>query len=595
MAAISASALAYTFVRAAVLSFTHDESLTYLHYVLAPLGVTFTFDAFSPANNHLLNTLLMRGSAALFGDRELALRLPSWLGLGLYIAGACRLVRRFRSPGVALATFVLLLANPFLLDFFSLARGYGLGLGFTLAGLYALLTALDPPVPAAGRTLLAFALLACAGLANFAFLDVYLAAAAVFGVVSVRRPGAFRALCGVALLSALYLAAVVPVLLKMQREGELYLGGKRGFFADTVESLVRSSLYGHGSEPLVAALGGVAVVLFLASAFLLWRRGRGDGAVIAGLTAIAACGIGLQHRLFGTPFATDRSALFFVPLFVLTLGAAADRGTEAPEPWRRLTPAGALAALAALLVSHTLFCANLTYTDSWRYDADTGRMLADLAAQQSRQPRQTPEGRGRKTLGVSWLFEPAVNFYIQTRGLDWLQPVDRAGLTARDYDYYFYEEDQGDRLASRKLVEIERYPVTGNVLARRGAPREEWEEGREKRRARRSHLRRALSAKATLTGDGRRRCSAGPGRRGRAGCRPHSNPRRCTPGRRDGCRLPGWRWPGTGTSRPGASRPRGRSSPACSRCRRRPRRRPRRRRPRPSRARRRSSGHGPSG
>ena len=50
------------------------------------------------------------------GINALALRLPSWLGHVLYVAPAGLLVRRMRHPLAAVCTFVLLLANPFLLD-----------------------------------------------------------------------------------------------------------------------------------------------------------------------------------------------------------------------------------------------------------------------------------------------------------------------------------------------------------------------------------------------------------------------------------------------------------------------------------------------
>ncbi|HYG63911.1 MAG TPA: hypothetical protein VEL74_15140, partial [Thermoanaerobaculia bacterium] len=403
-------ALAYTLARAALLSFTHDESVTYLHFVDAPLLETLRYNGFSPSNNHLLNSLLMRMSATLFGPGELALRLPSWLGHVLYVAAAVLLVRRMRHPLAAVCTFVLLLANPFLLDFFSLARGYGLAMGLMLAGVYVLVTTLEEAAPRPVRAVAAFALLAGAALAHFGFLNVYLAAAAVLLGFALQRR-AMRTAGAVAVLSGLFVAGVLPTLLKLKNGGELYHGGEVGFVADTVRSLVESALYGE--HPLhrpgrPMALAVAALVLFLASALVVWTRRRrpaagavDDGAVVSAIAVVTAVGILLQHHLFGTRFVIDRSALFFLPLFFLTLGAAVDREIEAGGRMGRTLFAGAYGVLSLLLLVHTAGRANLTHTDAWRYDADTERMIEALAA------RAPSKERPRKTLGVFWAYEPA--------------------------------------------------------------------------------------------------------------------------------------------------------------------------------------------
>jgi hypothetical protein len=474
--ALGAVALIYTLVRAAVLSLTHDESLTYLHYVLEPLDVTLDSSGFSPANNHLLNSLLMRAGAGLFGASELALRFQSWLGHVLYVSGALLLVRRLREPSIAFGTFILLVANPFMLDFFSLARGYGLGLGFTLMGLHALLGFFEQPEPRTRRALLAFALLGCAVLANFSFLNVYLAAAAVFFIQVWRTMAAWhriRVIGAVAALSALLIHWAASTLLRLKEWGELYYGGETGFFADTVQSLVRSSLYGQPwTEALVLPLSVLALVSFAASAFVLWRGSWKDGALVAAITAVAALGIVLQHHLLGVRFVIDRAALFFLPLFCFTLGAAVDRtlATFSARGLRgaRIALGTSFGAVVLVLLAHASICANLTHTFSWKYDADTARMIDDLAAW--KEAREPGTARAR-SLGVHWLYEPSVNFYIKSREVSWLEPVNREGVASGDYDYYFYPPQEGDLLAGRRLVRITKYPVSGNILAARRGKR----------------------------------------------------------------------------------------------------------------------------
>ena len=93
--------------RARTQSFTADEAVTYNNYVSAPLRATLTdFDA----NNHVLNTLLEKVSAALFGASEFTLRLPSLAGGALYLAAVFLLCRRLFGQGPLLVVSVATLA-----------------------------------------------------------------------------------------------------------------------------------------------------------------------------------------------------------------------------------------------------------------------------------------------------------------------------------------------------------------------------------------------------------------------------------------------------------------------------------------------------
>ena len=122
--------------RAATFPFTHDESLSFAGFTWDPMWA-------KTANNHLLNTWLMRLCSALFGDSEFSLRLPNILAHAAYLAGSLRLLGRFQPAVLRLVGFVLLNLNPFALDFFFLARGYGLAMAFVVWSLYFLLRAFE--------------------------------------------------------------------------------------------------------------------------------------------------------------------------------------------------------------------------------------------------------------------------------------------------------------------------------------------------------------------------------------------------------------------------------------------------------------------
>jgi uncharacterized membrane protein len=88
------------------------------------------------ANNHLLNTWLMKCSVNLFGESEFALRLPNVLAAGVYFfASGALLEKLFEKRWQIVLAFLVLTLNPFILDFFCVARGYGISLAMMMCGL----------------------------------------------------------------------------------------------------------------------------------------------------------------------------------------------------------------------------------------------------------------------------------------------------------------------------------------------------------------------------------------------------------------------------------------------------------------------------
>ncbi len=113
----SAGLLGASVYRAATLSFGIDESLSFAIFTWKPYwGRT--------ANNHLLNTALMRWCSVLFGNSELSLRLPNLPAHGLYLISVLALLKRFRDPVLQVVGLVLFALNLLLAEYFIVARGY---------------------------------------------------------------------------------------------------------------------------------------------------------------------------------------------------------------------------------------------------------------------------------------------------------------------------------------------------------------------------------------------------------------------------------------------------------------------------------------
>jgi hypothetical protein len=472
----------YGCARAAMLSITHDEALTYLLHVRATWGAVLGHSAPLPSNNHLLNTLAVKALLTWLPPTELVLRLPALIGLALYLWAAQRLVRATVTGYRRSLGLLLLAGNPFTLDLLVISRGYALALGLSLASL-AILTVSVSARPW-GRSALAAVAAGLAVAANVSFAYTFVAlgcVAAVLALLRARVSGsrhqqavsvlaasvapfvvAGAALCGI------YTPAVVA---RIQRIVSSW-GGERGFWVDTVPSLVDGALYGepwtgHAHEILVAGMTTiVAIVVVLGVLQALRGPSRPpatDDTARQGLAATAALTlswIGLAsaaHNLAGQRFPVERAASFLLPAITLTFLYLAEIGP--PERLRRLARAAswAWATLAVAAVLHFVACVNLSDTYVWRRDGATRDVMRLIVPSVARVAPETVR------LGVSWYLEPAVNFYRVTWRMTGLAPVSREKPRA-GWDLYYLELADWADAASLRLRGCAAFPSAQTVL-----------------------------------------------------------------------------------------------------------------------------------
>jgi uncharacterized membrane protein len=264
MALVGAILFTYVAIRAARVPITHDEAFSYLNFVGRSFSTILSIHAPGSVNNHVLNSLLARLAVLTFGLSEWALRLPNVLAFCLYLACGMALCRRFSSSTSSACAFLLLAANSFLLEFFSLSRGYGLGLAFLLAAILQFIRA-EERQQTARRELFVGGL--CAFLAVLANLAFLLPVLALLIVSAARNRNDLRSWAPPFAVAPLLVAAVLgPRIVVLQRAGQFYVGGSKGFFADTVGSLVRVTAEASGAGAIaIAAAGGVAMALLVLS------------------------------------------------------------------------------------------------------------------------------------------------------------------------------------------------------------------------------------------------------------------------------------------------------------------------------------------
>ena len=245
--------LGFSVYKAWHISFTIDESTSYLFYVRDSYSNIINYTRLE-ANNHVLNSVLMKFFCSWLPLSELTLRLPNILAHGLYLWATWKLISDFKNIWFRLGIYLFLNLNPYLLDFFSLARGYALSWAFMVLSIYYLKIYIVSKIRKSLYTVLCFVSAALGVLASFTLLDFYLALLIVYFIYdfyfiksTLNNPWQIRSfffrMMSVTLISSLLLYYVLHISYLLLQAHFLYFGGDVSFWHDTVHSLIISWMY----------------------------------------------------------------------------------------------------------------------------------------------------------------------------------------------------------------------------------------------------------------------------------------------------------------------------------------------------------------
>lgn len=367
---IGAVVLAYVAVRSVLVSFTWDESWTFMHHVL-PGDLYPAEHGLMSGNHHLLNVWGMWVFGELFGQSELALRMPNLFALVVYTLAASRIAIRSGRTLRSVTAFVLLVAHPYLLEFFGLARGYGLSIGFMLMSVWHMVRwAEDPGQPRHAPLMVLFAALSV--LSHYIMLNFMAAVATLFVVRMARMHDAhvrWRALRLPLLISTVGLAFVGPQVVGIVHGGGLIWGCDE-FWSCSVGGLLLRLAGVQFDTSLIGPLLLLGAFFLVEAALQRWDEEHRATASVAVVTLLCAVFIAGEHFLLGMDWPRTRTVLYLLPLLmavvVLWLQANAINW-----PWLWWPAAVAACALGA----NFMFRADFQRSAEWPEAAEVGRMI----------------------------------------------------------------------------------------------------------------------------------------------------------------------------------------------------------------------------
>lgn len=463
----SVGLLASSVYRAANFPFTHDESLSFSIFAWNSSVWPLT------ANNHLLNTWLMKGCSALFGNSELSLRLPNILAHALYLTCSLLILRRMRSITLLFAGFILLNLNLFLLDFFFLARGYGLALSCMMLSLYLLVRAYEARREKGFGLYLFFSV--CAGylavIANFSFLNflcplLLVVTWLIFSDSGHSKPD-LKLIVALFLLSGTAFSLILPRIFAIKRAGQLFFGGKVGFITDTMSSLVRCSLYRGSHSSLEIKFILIILISFLAIVCLigLWKvaleRTLNLFVLFLFILILSLASAVIEHYFLNVLFPVKRAALYYIPLLGLTLVSSADSYFNPFPGLNRLRTFWTISLFVATLLPAIHFARNFNFHDcfSWRYDRHDKEVMKMIY-----QDAQLNFPGRIIVIGNDWHFEPSLNYYRFIWNFRWMTPATRAPLNAYPFHYIYAFKNRLDGISVGNYRRLASFQDIGTVL-----------------------------------------------------------------------------------------------------------------------------------
>ncbi|MBK8500180.1 MAG: hypothetical protein IPL52_15500 [Flavobacteriales bacterium] len=379
-------------LRALLVPLVHDEATSFIAY--AQSGRFLPFASLWDANNHYLNSLLGFIGFKLFGLKLLALRYGSVLSYLLFAWSAWRLGHHVQHRTVRWVLWSALLLCPFLLDFFSLFRGYGPAMAFLLFSVQALLRFAQ--WHRRGDLL---AVLLGMAVANGFLLALVPLWAVILVVLTVLVGRERRSLLLVAALGWLPFAGAAALSLLLSELGLLYHGGTSGFMGVTVGTLAWRVLGQDvpGFRAAMLMFVGVAGLVLLFE----WTRTkllRGPGILVLALLLLESLGRIMAAHAIHLNYAEDRTALHSLLLAILLTGLTADR---LAARWRY----GWLLAVPLLMLPlRALRTGNLESTVLWPEQSIPNRFVHHVAALEKELGRPAVVGTHRHA-GHPWALQ----------------------------------------------------------------------------------------------------------------------------------------------------------------------------------------------
>lgn len=295
-----------------------DEVESFFWYVQT--GSFQPFYCLPEANNHLINSLFERIVFMTFGEGKFMMRLPNVLSFLVYFYFVRQIQKLFSKKFIGFSWFIIMLSCLYLIEFFSLGRGYGLSMASLMGAIFYLLkftTSNNRKYLCAGLFMASLSLWS-----NLALMILILLLGFLFFILLIQKSiQSFRSktiFLDIFLITALFIFPLyyaIKYSIYLKEIGHLYHGSRDTFLKGTVLDLVNelSGFYAHAHETFYFFL----VVYILVSVYVVFSKHVNINSVIIHLLLWGTvAGTIALHNFMDVNYPQNRTAIQFFVLFV---------------------------------------------------------------------------------------------------------------------------------------------------------------------------------------------------------------------------------------------------------------------------------------
>ena len=415
---------------------THDETLTIINAENNGFWEIMMFPDPAP-NNHILNTVITKMFISVFGTSIWSVRLPNVLFFLFYAYAVFRLTRFTfgKNSTLFVPATLFFIISPYLLDFFSLCRGYGMACSLCTLSVAFLMEGFQ--LNKNKLIWMSFGTALFSAYANFSLI-FFLGAIGVFGFIYfLKNQSALKNIAILSTISIAFILLIIIPVLKMRTTGQFEEWEKGNFFSNTLYPLIRHSTYDTKFlflqlTELLSVLT-VAIVFFNLINILLHRKNLMKPYSIATLVLVLT--VIINHIICwntDTPFLNARMSLFYLPLFSIVFVTSIQH--YSPVINQRIKPT--LSSLMAIII---LIQVSITYKPNsireWSFDSNTFAVIDYINEHKTSTV---------VSLEADWLFHPSLSFHLRPEGNNGIKlhhyHKDLIPETTADF-YYIFKKD----------------------------------------------------------------------------------------------------------------------------------------------------------
>jgi hypothetical protein len=445
---------------------THDEAFSFEEYSQRNVKDILSFSQFISANNHIVNSLYMKFTGALGFEQTGILRLLSSFSFLLFVFSTIGLAKD-HSNYWSIGLYLIACSNPYLLDFFSLARGYGFSFGCMAFSIFLYVKGLR--LPQSKNIYWAIQMATLGMLSNFNLVYFWSAINLYHAIQFISQRDFSKSvwvkLARTYIFPILSFAYLLFVFGKLQAAQQLYFGSKDGFFKNVIEDqlwcLIYDQNYSWNPQFLLCWDYTPLFLLLVAILSSFFNSVRTNNAYrewifTLFLALVSVLFIELNHRLLGSLYPIKRTGLFLTVLysinvlmffrFLITI-----RTLKVPTLILSYT-------LAIVLFVHTLYSYQDLRFREIPYDCHHYEILSVL--EKESKPNAVLD------LSANWQVGPALNFYRATKSYLWMPKISRDTINPQATYLIVFNEDL-PKLETDSLKELLSYPNEGLYLFKR--------------------------------------------------------------------------------------------------------------------------------